>query len=347
MEAKGLRQGYGYLGPLFIVLGFLAAWLLLRKSSPISHVFFLGFFSIVIAAMMDLPVSWLSRRLPRWAATAAVLAAGLLLLAGTLWLAVPAVKDQGGQVMEQAAVGLERLRDWWARMSSAPLMQSMGGDSGDMEQKLKAELGSLAVKAVPLAFGTASIVAEAFAVLVIATFLVVKPGAYVAGILRLFPKEKERRVGEVFASMGQALRGWTFGTLISMAIIGSITGLGLFLLGVKGWLALAVLAFFGEFIPLAGPFLSAVPALVVALADSPQTALYVALLYLGTQQLEGNIVQPLVMKEAVHIRPPVLILWQMLFALGFGFMGLLVATPLLAVAQAALARGYIKGVLNR
>jgi len=347
MENKGLKNAYGYLGPLLILGGFLAAWAILRRSQPLSHVFFLGLFSIVLAAMLDLGVSFLERWMPRWAGTLITLLLALGLVAGVAALAAPAMAKQGGQIVEKAALGLETLKDLGSRLSNGPLGETMGGDPSEMAGKLKEKLGSLADKAVPAVFGTATAVLEIFAVWVLAVFWVMRPREYAATAVSLFPKEKEKRVSGVLAAMGEALRGWSVGTLVSMAIIGGLTGLGLFLLGVEGWLTLAAIAIFGEFIPLAGPILAAIPALAVALSQSPQTALWVALLYLATQQLEGNVVQPLVMRRAVDIRPPVLILWQMLFAMGFGFLGLLVATPLLAVLQAALRKGYVEDTLGR
>jgi predicted PurR-regulated permease PerM len=347
MESKGLKTAYGYLGPLLLMGGFLAAWAILRRSQPLSHVFFLGLFSLVLAAMLDLGVSFLERWMPRWAGTLLSVLLALGLVAGVAALAAPAMARQGGQIVEKAALGLETLKDLGQRLSDGPLGNSLGGDPSDLAGKLKEKLGAMAGKAVPAVFGTATALLEIFALGVLAVFWVLRPREYVSALVSLFPKDKEKRVLGVMAAMGEALRGWSVGTLVSMSIIGVLTGIGLLLLGVEGWLTLAAIAFFGEFIPLAGPILAAIPALAVALSQSPQTALWVALLYLATQQLEGNVVQPLVMRRAVDIRPPVLILWQMLFAMGFGFLGLLVATPLLAVLQAALRKGYVEDTLGR
>lgn len=344
-EARNLRDSYA--GPLILAAAFLAIWGLLRIAPVLSHVFFLGFFSIVLASILDVPITLLSRGMPRWTASLVVLLLLLLLLAGVVWLAVPVIVDQAGQITDRASKALGRIGEWWARISDNQVLEPLTEDQGDLAPRIRSMAGDLAMKAIPFAFGTATLVVEAIASVIIAIFLAYQPGAYQSILVRLFPVSREPAVRSVLLSMGGALRGWILGILASMFIIGLVTGLGLWLIGIEGWITLAVLAFIGEFIPYAGPILAAVPAVAVGLADSPQSALWVALLYLGIQQLEGHLVQPLVMRQAVHIRPAVLVIWQLAFALGFGFLGLLVATPLLAVIQAAIARGYVEGWLGR
>lgn len=344
-NGRSLRDSYA--SPLILCGALLALWGLLIIAPVLAHIFFLGFFSIVLASILDIPISLLARRIPRWAASLIVLLLLLLLLAGIFWLAVPVMIDQAGQITDQASKALGRISEWWSRISNNRLLEPLTQDQADLARRIRSMAGSLAAKAIPLAFGTATIVVEAIAALFVAVFLAYQPRAYLSILIRLFPVSKEPAVTSVLHATGKSLRGWTLGILASMFIIGMVTGLGLWLIGIDGWITLAVLAFFGEFIPYAGPILTAVPAVAVGLAESPRTALWVALLYLGIQQLEGHLVQPLVMRQAVHIRPAVLVIWQLAFALGFGFIGLLVATPLLAVIQAAIARGYVEGWLGR
>jgi predicted PurR-regulated permease PerM len=346
-EGKPAIGRNAYAGPLILLGIFLGGYFLLKLSPPLTHVFFLGVFSIVVAAMMDIPVSFMSRWMPRWTATVLLVGALALGIFLVVSLAAPALADQGSHILDQAAAALERLQAWGKHVSRSPIMDSMGGKPLDVTKGIRNQMVAFFMNAVPLAFGSVAVGAEIFAIIVIAAFIAVRPADHARDIIRLFPKEKEARLTAMFSEMGEALRHWTFGTLFSMTVISTIIGIGLMLLGIKGWLILAVITFFGEFIPFAGPVLSAIPALAVGLGTSTETFFYVGALFLATQQLEGNIVQPLVMKTMVHIRPPVLILWQLLFALAFGFMGLLVATPLLAMVHVAVDRGYIKGVLGR
>jgi predicted PurR-regulated permease PerM len=101
-------------------------------------------------------------------------------------------------------------------------------------------------------------------------------------------------------------------------------------LRIPGAFVLAVLAGLLEFVPIFGPFIAAAPAVAVALIVSPLTALWVALLYIVVQQLESNLISPLVMKGAVKLPPAITLLFQLLMAILFGFIGLLVAVPMLS-----------------
>jgi predicted PurR-regulated permease PerM len=120
----------------------------------------------------------------------------------------------------------------------------------------------------------------------------------------------------------------------------------LVLLDVKAAIALGILAGLLEFIPYVGPILSAVPAIAMALVDGPDKAVYVALAYIAIQQLEGVVLQPLLMKEGLELPPVITILGQALFALVFGFLGLLLAVPLLASVMIPIKMLYVRDVVG-
>lgn len=340
-----LRKGYA--GPLILLGGFLACWSLFQVLPSVGHVCFLGFFGIVLAAVLRIPIRLLERFLPRWAAALAVLVSAAAILAGLIWIAVPEMIAQGRDITRQAGVALDRIQAWLRRISSGSALEMITDGDSDLGGRIRQDLAGLAAKVVPLALGTLAISIEAFATVVVAIFLSVNPNLYRNGMIRLFPREKEATVSSVMEAMGHALNHWAAGTLISMLFIGAFSAAGLFLIGVPGWLTLATIAFFGEFIPYAGPLISALPALAVGLAQSPMTALYVLILYAVIQQVEGHILQPIVMRKAVKIPPALLILWQIAFALGFNGMGLIVATPILAVLLAAIETGYTRIALGR
>ena len=120
-----------------------------------------------------------------------------------------------------------------------------------------------------------------------------------------------------------------------------------FLLGLESWLLLAFVAFALEIVPYAGPILSAVPAVAIALSHSPSTALQTAALYLVIQQLEGNAITPIVMKRAIELPPALLLLWQVAMVSAFGIVALFVAAPLLAAVMVAVDHFWVRGALGR
>src|SRR5690606_970789 len=124
--------------------------------------------------------------------------------------------------------------------------------------------------------------------------------------------------------------------------VGIAVWIGLSLFKIPGALALAAFAAVLEFIPNLGPTIAAAPAIVAAFLISPATALWVAIFYFVLQQIQSAITVPLVERRAVNIPPAALLIWQLMLAVGFGLLGLFVATPLLAVISVAVRLLYVE-----
>jgi predicted PurR-regulated permease PerM len=131
------------------------------------------------------------------------------------------------------------------------------------------------------------------------------------------------------------------GQLVAMLSVGLITGIGLWLLDVPLALSLGLIAGILEFIPFIGPILSAIPALLVAFTQDGWTPLYVLLLYLGIQQIEGNVLMPVIQKWAVSLPPALGLLGVVIFGLLFGILGVLFATPLMVVVMVFVQKLYV------
>ena len=131
-----------------------------------------------------------------------------------------------------------------------------------------------------------------------------------------------------------------------MLVITLLSWLGLSLLGVKLSLANALLAGLLTFIPNIGPVLSCIPPIALALIDAPWKAIAVLILYILIQQIESNLLTPLVMKQQVSILPVITLLAQATFAVFFGFIGLFLALPLAVVAQVWIEEVLIKDILS-
>ena len=182
--------------------------------------------------------------------------------------------------------------------------------------------------------------------LFVAIFVAVDPGLYHGGLMHLFPHAARRRAGEVLSATATTLRRWLLMQMVAMLAIGVVTTVVLLLLGVKAAIALGIIAGLLEFIPYVGPILSAVPAIAMALVDGPEKAIYVALAYIAIQQLEGVVLQPLLMKEGLELPPVMTILGQALLSLVFGFLGLLLAVPLLATVMVPVKLLYVRDVVG-
>jgi predicted PurR-regulated permease PerM len=164
--------------------------------------------------------------------------------------------------------------------------------------------------------------------------------------MALFPHEVRPRAEEVLAAVATALRKWLLTQLIAMVSIGVIWWIALAIIGVKAALSLAVIAALLEFVPTIGPILSAVPAIAMGFLDSPQKALLVVFVYTAIQMIEGHLLIPILMKEGIDLPPVLTLLGQAIMALVFGFLGLVVAVPLIAAIIVTVRMLYVEGVVG-
>lgn len=180
-----------------------------------------------------------------------------------------------------------------------------------------------------------------------ALFLALRPQLYKSGILQLVPQAKTQRAEEVIDMTVLTLRHWLLGQLVVMAIVGVLTTLGLWMLGVPLALLLGFIAGILEFVSLLGPITAAVPGILVALAVGPMTAVYAALLYLAIQQLESYAITPLVQQQAVHLPPVLTVTAVVLMHSLFGIVGAFVAVPLVVVLRVLVKMLYVQDVLGK
>lgn len=233
---------------------------------------------------------------------------------------------------------------------SRPEPQKPGEEKQDQAGGLRAQLGKEVRGSFKFLFPIVSSVFGAVGGLVlvifIAMYIAITPGLYRKGVLHLVPHRSRDRAGEVLTTLGTTLRQWLVARLIAMVVIGTITGCALALLKVQGAAALGVLAGLLEFVPFFGPIASAVPALGIALLDSPQKALYVLILYLVMQQLEGNVITPLLLEKRLDIPPVLTVLTVAALGVVFGVVGMLIAEPLLAAVLVTTKMLYVNDVVG-
>ncbi|MCL4367406.1 AI-2E family transporter [Patescibacteria group bacterium] len=172
-----------------------------------------------------------------------------------------------------------------------------------------------------------------FVSVVVMTFYLLLDREKIEGkTIGLFTGNQEK-VQRLIRKIEYKLGAWLRGQLILSALIGILSYTGLRILGIENALPLAILAGFLEVVPVIGPIISAIPAILLALTISPFTAALVALLYLAIQQLEGHIVVPQVMKRAVGLNPLLVILAISVGGRLLGIAGALLAVPIAVVIQ--------------
>ncbi|HLZ01055.1 MAG TPA: AI-2E family transporter [Bradyrhizobium sp.] len=179
-----------------------------------------------------------------------------------------------------------------------------------------------------------------------ALYFAAQPTRYVDGLLRLVPASRRAGASEMLELLGTTLRRWLIGQSITMTVVGTLTAIGLALLGVSAPVALGLIAGMFAFVPYVGPILASASGILMATMQGPILMGYVVALYAGIHFLEGNIVNPLVQAEAVEL-PPVLTLFATVaFGLLLGPVGVLLAAPLAVVLLVAVNAIYIEGILG-
>lgn len=177
-------------------------------------------------------------------------------------------------------------------------------------------------------------------------FLAAEPRLYGIGLIKLIPPARRRLVAEAMEESDRALRLWLKGQLWAMILIFLMTWIGLWLLGVPSALVLGLISGVLEFIPYAGAITSSIPAIMVALVQGPELALWVVGLYVLVHHVEAYLIQPLIQQFAVDI-PAVITLFALLaFGLLFGVLGILLAAPLAVVSYVLVKRLYVIEALD-
>lgn len=220
------------------------------------------------------------------------------------------------------------------------------GAEGSLPSTLTGQLGAVTRYLFSFLSSTVAVLGGIILILFIAIYIGMEPGLYKKGLLHLVPHAARPRAREVLTAIGMTLRRWLVSQLIAMLVIGVVTTITLKLLGIEAALSLGIIAGLMEFIPIAGPFLAAIPAVAMGFIDSPQKALIVAIAYIAIQQLENHVLIPMLMREGLDLPPLVTILGLAVMGIVFGFLGMLVAVPLLAVIVVAIKLLYVEDVVG-
>jgi predicted PurR-regulated permease PerM len=211
-----------------------------------------------------------------------------------------------------------------------------------LNQRIQEKLSGASRYLFPFLTHTVEALGGILIVVFLSIYLAADPQLYRRGVLALIPDRRRRQGALVMDRVADVLRKWLVTQLIAMVVIGAVSTTVLLILDVKAAFALGVLAGLFEFIPTVGPLLSAIPAVAMAFLDSPEKAAMVAVAYWGIQFLENHILIPLLMKGGMDLPPALTVVTQALLALVFGFLGLMVAVPLLATAMVMVQVLYVE-----
>ena len=192
-----------------------------------------------------------------------------------------------------------------------------------------------------------AVVLKLLLVLVLTVMLLANPQEYRDGFVKLFPSFYRKRAKDILDSSEEALGNWLGAITINCIFIGSLSGIGLFFIGVKLLLAHALLAGLLNFIPNIGPATSVIFPVMVALLDDPWKIVAILIWYFVIQNVETYWLTPKLMKERASLLPAVTLFAQIFFATTFGLLGLLLALPLTVVAKTWIEEVLFEDILDR
>ncbi len=320
------------------VLGAAAAFVLSAKLAPL---FLLIFGAVVVAVILRSVADPLTRWTPikgGWSVLAAVLVV-VAVLAGVSYLFGRQVADQANALSEQVPRAWDTLQ---TRLSATPI-------GAQVLEQLKSALGQadrVFALAPKFALGFASGVTTLVLVLVAGVYLAIHPAQSRDGILTMAPKAHRERLRYVMDCTGRALKGWFKAQLVSMLLVGSLVGLGLWPLGVPSPLALGLFAGAAQFVPVVGPIVSALPALILAATNGPEQAGLTLALFVCVSQLESNFITPMVQKNVASLP----VVFGIFAVVGFGGLlgplGVLFATPMALTLYTLTTLLYRQDVLG-
>ena len=344
MQQNSQNSHRNFIEKILIIILFAAILLILWHGA---EVFLLVFAGLLLAVFLRSLSDSLSNRTPlseNWSLIFVLLAIVIVVTLG-VWFLAPSVQTQFEDLSDQLPAVYEMAKD---QLAQFPLGEKI------VEQMPTAQefvLGRKSGSIFGRVTGMFSTILDAFAniliVLMTAIYFAFNPNHYKKGLLKLIPKKHEKRTRETLAAVHYALRKFLLGISGSMTINGTLTFLGLYFLGIPFAIPLGIIAGLLSFVPNIGPLIAGFPAVIMALAQSPTQAVYVMILYLAVQNLDGFVITPLIQQHAVSIPPVLIITAQLLLAVIFGFLGLLLAVPLVAAVFVIVKMLYVEDFLNR
>jgi predicted PurR-regulated permease PerM len=363
-----------------LVVGVLLAVKLFWVAHVLFFVVFLGMlFGIAVSGGADYLERFHVRR--GVGAAVIVLSFVALLFGVGAWVA-PTLRAQGTELRQKLPEAVDRVQEWIKKRQSGALgllvtEQHPGADAATdtavvtsprpvapgqpvaprptgvadsassarppaLHDEMRQRMSGLSKYLFPFITSTIETIGGILLIVFLSIYFAAEPDLYRRGLLSLLPARKRARGVIMMDRIAVVLRKWLITQLVAMVVMFAVSTSVLMLMHVKAAFALGVLVGFFEFIPTIGPILSAAPGVAMGFLDSPEKAGYVALAYWGIQFLENHLLIPLLMKNGLRLPPALTVVTQAVMAIVFGFIGLMVAVPLLATVLVIVEMLYLE-----
>lgn len=298
------------------------------------------FGSMVLAIALKGLARLLERRLKvprRWSVLCGVLTV-LLVLAGVGWFIGDALSEQLTELRRQLPQAWNQARSWLGQYAlGSQLLELL---NGMREANLSAD------KIFSAASLTLGALGSVLLLVILSIYFAADPDLYRQGVVRLVPLRHRRRVDAALLASGEGVSRWLVGQGLSMIFLGSATMIGLMLLQAPLALALGLITGLLCFVPFFGAIAAGLISVVLAFSSGPDMALYVALLFLGIQQVEEYLLTPFIQRWAVSLPPALTLVSAVMFGVLLGPLGVVFATPLMVVTLILVRKLYVEHLLE-
>lgn len=268
-------------------------------------------------------------RIPRWLAILALYVTFLLAVAFVLSLVVPPLVRQVRELVANLPSYADRLQAELTRRGLVDANWSWSTLFADMQMP-----SGVAISGVFGAVtGLVGMIGKLVTVLLLPFYLLLEASQLRTWLLQFVRPENRKRADRIARAVTVKVGAWLNGQLVLGAVIGTTATIGLWLLGVPYFYVLGLIAAVGELIPVVGPILAAIPAILLAFTVSPQTALFVTLFCWGQQFVENNVLVPRIMERQVGVSPVAIIIALLVGSSLLGFVGAILAVPSVAIIQ--------------
>ncbi len=302
------------------------------------EIVFLIFGALVIASLISLLARPLQNRLGlrRWVAVliAILILAGFIGVAGYLFgtrLAFDIQNVVSRMTSAQNQIHNELQRSEFGKF----FMSQLGGAT--------IPVGQIATRAFSI---STTIIAGVVVAVMAGIYIAAEPSIYLNGFLMLFPDEKRSYAGDTAKAVGDGLFLWLEGQFISMILIGVLSMLATWAIGLPSPVALGLIAGVTEFIPYVGPIIAAIPALLVAATQNTSDVLWTLIAYLFIHLSEGNLIAPLIQRQLVYVPPAIMLLGIAAITIIFGGVAVIFAAPMVVVLFVLISKLYIRDSLG-
>jgi putative permease len=331
---------------ILMAWGLFIVW---HLAGPLTTLLLFFLLVFILAAVLNPIVLRLQRRgVPRIASAIGLAVIALAFLGTLTWLALGPLINEVGHLSENLSDLQGRLSGYYTGLRQQ--YPALGQQLPPPEEILRGVTprftdlaGHLGRTTLNIAVGLLSVLL----LLVLVIYTVAHPGPLVTGLLGAVPDRHRPRVETALRRILEQLKNWATGSLILGVIVGLMTCVGLWAIGkLTGEsfpyiLLFSVIAGVGELLPNIGPIVSAVPPVVVALGHSPILALWVLLLFVLIQQLENNLIVPMVMGKSLDLHPISVTFAVLVMGALFGLLGAVLAVPVCAIVKVCWEEFYL------